>query len=99
MQTRPSSRNSVKAGQRLSILDRLGEVMTARQPGRLLAHAGLEIIDQRLARGTSNRQARFGALAVDRALDRKQRVDAAHDLDGDRREPDFLLSRSLKQHP
>jgi len=67
--------------------------MSARRPGRLLAHVGFEIVDQGPARGASDRETL--ALAVDRALDRKQRVDAARDLDGDRREQDFLLSRSL----
>jgi hypothetical protein len=60
--------------------------MSARQPGHLLAHIGFESIDQRPARGSKNGQALLGALAVDRALDLEQRVDAAHDLDGDRGE-------------
>ena len=69
--------------------------MSARQLRRLLAHVDLEIVDQRPAFRTADRNALLGALAVDRALDHKQRVDAAHDLDGDRRERDLALSGSL----
>ena len=61
----------------------------------MLAHIGLEIVDQRPAQVSSNRQALLGALAVDGALDLEQRVDAAHDLDCDRRQRDFLFARGL----
>src|SRR5580658_3191433 len=95
MQTRLSSRNSVKAGQRLSMYWIALAGSCPRQPRRLLAHVGHEIVDQRPAYGASDRKALFRALAVDRALDGKQRVDAAHHLDGDRRERDLLLPRSF----
>ena len=36
-----------------------------------------------------------GALAIDRALDREEGVDTAHDLDRNRREGDLLLASSL----
>src|SRR5271157_5568810 len=66
-----------------------------RQLRRLLAHVGLEIVDKGLAFGAPNLEPLLGAPAVDRPLDRKQRVDAADHLDGDRRERNLLLSDSL----
>src|SRR5271166_5275846 len=77
------------------IVDGLHEVVPARQPRRLLAHVGLEIVDKGPAFGAPDLEPLLGGPAVDRALDRKQRVDAAHHLDGDRRQRDLLLSDSL----
>ena len=48
------------------VVDGLHEVVPARQFGRLLAHVGHEIVDQRPALRAANRQALLGALAVDR---------------------------------
>src|ERR1700681_2288834 len=61
----------------------------------LLAHVGVKILDQRPAQRLPDDQTLFGALARDRSLDLKQRVDPTYDLDGDRRECDFLLARGL----
>jgi hypothetical protein len=66
-------------------LDCLEQVAPAREPGRLLAHIDLEILDQGPAQDLSNRQAFLGTLAVDGPLDLEQPVDAAYDLDRDRR--------------
>ena len=96
MHTRPSSRNSVKACHRFSMYwIAFDEVVPARQFRRLLAHIGHEIVDPGPAYGASDRQALLSAFAVDRPLDRKQRVDPAHHLDGDRRVRDLRLSGSL----
>ena len=95
-QTRPSSRNSVKADQRLSMyLIALARSCPRASLASLLAQIGMEIVDQGPAQRLPHRQALFGALAVDRALNLEQRVDAAHDLDRDRRQRDFLFARRL----
>ena len=75
------------------VLDRLDEIVSARQFGRFFAHVELKIVDQRAARYFSNSRTFRRAFAVDCALDRKQRVHTAHHLDGDRREWDFLFTR------
>ena len=62
--------------------------MAAGEFGALLAHVNLKLFDKRLAPLLADRPALFGALAVDRPLDLEQGVDAAHDLDRDRRECD-----------
>ena len=69
--------------------------MPTRQLRRLLAHIGHKIVDQCPALRSADGQALLGALAIDFALDLKQRVDAAHDLDGDRRERNLGLSAGL----
>jgi len=56
--------------------------------GALLAHIDLQLLDQGPAVLPANCPALFGTLAVDPALDLEQGVDAAHDLDRDRREHD-----------
>src|SRR6185436_10718194 len=62
--------------------------------GALLAHVDLKRVDQGLAPFLANRPALLGALAVGRPFDLEQRVDAAHDLDRDRRKhaPGFARS-------
>ena len=93
-QTRPSSRNRVKAGQRLSMYCIGWSEVSTVTACDVLSHVNPERVDQRPARVATNSKALLGTLAVDRALDREQRVDAAHDFDSDRRERHFLF-RSL----
>ena len=69
------------------VLDRLHKVVPTRQLRRLLAHIGqARLLDQCPALRSADGQALLGALAIDRALDLEQSVDAAHDLDRYRRE-------------
>ena len=77
------------------VVDRLDEVVPARELSELRAHEGMEIVDQGAALRAARSQSLLRALAVDRALDLEQRVDAAHDLDRDRRQRDLLLARGL----
>jgi hypothetical protein len=58
------------------IIHCLGEIVAARQLGPLLAQPDFEIGDQRCARFLPDRPAPFGALAIDRAFDFEQGVDA-----------------------
>jgi hypothetical protein len=51
----------------------------------LLAHVPLERGHERLRSLPPDRAPHLGRLAVDFALDGEQLIDAAHDLDGDRR--------------
>ena len=66
--------------------------MTAGELGALLAHIGFQIGDERRALRLANSLSLVGVLAIDRALDLEQSVDAAHDLHGDGRDDDLLLS-------
>ena len=54
------------------------------------AHIDLKLLEEGFAALLANRPALFGILAVDPALDLEQGVDAAHDLDRDRRERDRI---------
>ena len=67
------------------VLDRLHEVGVPRDSFAACSHACLENLDDRRPEagfpyGGAAMRGLLGALAVDRALDHKQRVDAAHDL-------------------
>lgn len=77
------------------VVERLGQVVTTRQFGELFAHVDLKVLDQRPAQRLSHLKTLLGALAIDGAFDLEQRIDPPHDLDGDRRERDFLLSGAL----
>ena len=68
-----------------NVVDRLDQVVAPREPSELRAHIGMEIVDQGAAQRMARGQALLGALAVDRSLDREQRVDTAHYFDRDRR--------------
>ena len=60
-QTRPSSRNRVKAGPTLeNVIDRLDEVVPAGESGELRAHIDMEIVDQGSAQRPPNDQALLG---------------------------------------
>ena len=69
--------------------------MTAGELGALLAHIGFQIGNQRRALRLADSLSMVGALAIDRALDCEEGVDATHDLDRNRREGDLLLASSL----
>src|SRR5258708_25488063 len=58
-------------------------------------HIGLQIGHERRALRLADGLSVVGTLAIDRALDGEEGVDAAHDLDRNRREGDFLLASSL----
>src|ERR1700730_10038780 len=68
-----------------NVVERFGQVMPTREVDDLLPHVGMKILDQRPAQLLPNGQTILGALAIDRSLDLKQRVDPMDDLDGDRR--------------
>ena len=78
-----------------NVIDRLGQIVTAGELGELRAHIDMKIVDQWPAQRLADGQALLGALAIDGSLDLEQRVDAAHDLDRDRRQRDLLLARGL----
>ena len=77
------------------VLDRLGEIVPARELRELRAQVDVKILDQRPAHSSPRSHPFLGALAIDRALDLEHRVDAAHDLDGDRRQNYFIFARSF----
>ena len=77
------------------VVERLGQVVPARELGKLLAHIDLKLLDQRPAQRLPNVQTLLGTLAIDRSLDLEQRIDPAHDLDRDRGERDFLFAGGL----
>ena len=54
--------------------------------GELFAHIDLKILDLGPAQHLPNLQTLLRALAIDGALDLKQRTDPTHHLDRDRRE-------------
>src|SRR5690348_2918868 len=68
------------------IIDGLGEIVAPGELGAPLTHVNLKLLDQGLAPLLANRPALLGTLAVDRPLDLEQGVDAAYDLNRDRRE-------------
>ena len=70
-------------GRRLVVAAR--QIVPAGEPSELRAHIGMEIVDQRPAQRAAHCQAFFGALSIDGSLDLEQGVDAAHDLDCNRR--------------
>lgn len=91
--TRSSSRNSVKLAHRFSdVVERLGQVVTARQFGELFAHVDLKVLDQRPAQRLPHLKTLLGSPSIDRALDLEQRIGPPYDLDRDRRERDLLLA-------
>ena len=93
-QARPSSRNRVKGVPAFEdVIDGLGEIMAPAEFGALLAHVDQQPVDERLALRLTNDLAFIGRFAVNGPLDLEQRVDAAHDLDRNRREGDFSLAR------
>ncbi len=65
----------------------------AREPGALLAHPGLQLGDARGAEILADHQPFGGGVAVDRALDVEQGVDALHGLQGYRRDDRGLAAR------
>jgi hypothetical protein len=69
--------------------------VTAGELGALLTHIGFQIGNQRSALRLPDSLSVVKALAIDRALDCEQGVDATHDLDRNRREGDLLLASSL----
>src|SRR3954467_6926983 len=73
----------------------LCQIVTAGEPGALLAHIGFQIGDERRALRLADSLSVVGTLAIDRALDGEECVDAAHDFDRNRREGDLLLASSL----
>ncbi len=58
----------------------------AGEPGALLAHPGLKIIDERSAVSLSSSEPRGGGVAVDLPFDVKDQVDAPHGLQRDGRD-------------
>ena len=96
MQMRSSSRKQRERRPALEhVLDRLGEIVPARELDDLGAEIGVQSFHQRPGFGLSHGEALLRALAIDGALGRAQRVDAAYDFDGDRRERDLLFARRL----
>ena len=85
----------MNAGQRLSLYWIALARSCPRELDDLGAEIGVQSFHQRPAFGLSHGQALRRALAVDGALDREQRVDAAYDFDGDRGERDLLFARRL----
>ena len=51
----------------------------------MFAHIGVKFVDQRSAQVLSNRPTFLRTFAIDRPLDLEQGIDAAHELDCDRR--------------
>src|SRR6266852_5090595 len=71
---RPSEQS--KAGPSLQdVIERFGQVVPTGEFGKLFPHVGVKILDQRPAQRLPNGQTLFGALAIDRSFDLKQRVD------------------------
>ena len=77
------------------VIHRLGLGGVAREQGTLGPHPGLEIRDQKRAPLAAHREAPLGSLAVDRALDIEQRVDARHRLQSQRRDRRRALAAPL----
>ena len=77
------------------VVERLGQVMPTGQPGKLLPHINLKVLDQGPAQRLPHLKTLFGAPAIDGTLDLEESIDPPHDLDRDRRERDFLLSGGL----
>src|ERR1700733_10146895 len=73
----------------------LCQIVTAGELGALLTHIGFQIGNQRRALRLADSLSVVSALAIDRALDCEQGVDATHDLDRNRRDGDLLLASSL----
>src|SRR5450631_2817451 len=95
-QTRPSFKEQGEARPPLQdVVECFGQVVPTGELGDLLAHVGVKILDQWPAQRSPDDQTFLGALAIDRSLNLKQRVDPTHDLDGDRRQRDFLFARGL----
>jgi len=69
--------------------------MAPGQPGELLAHVELKILDQRLAQRPPRVQTLLRGPADDGTLDLKQGIDPPHDLDRDRGERDVPLAGGL----
>ena len=81
-QIRPSSRNRVKARPAPQhVIDGLGGVGVARQPGALGPHPALQCSNQRLDPFLSHSVPLLGPGTVDLALDGEDLVDAANRLD------------------
>ena len=87
----------MKAGQRLSIYWIALARSCPRDSFAACSHVGRELVDQGSAHGATDREPLLGAPAVDRPLDRKQRVDAAHHLDGDRRSGISFFPEALRR--
>ncbi len=68
------------------VIHRLGEIVAARQLWAVLEHPGFKISDQRRAQFLPHLPPPFDTLAVDRALDLEQRVDAPDRLQRQRRD-------------
>ena len=68
------------------VIHGLGDVVVARELGALLAHPALQVGDQRCAELLADSPALLGALAIDRALDLEQGVDAPDRLQRQRRD-------------
>ena len=66
------------------VVDRLGQIVVAREPGELGVQPGMEIGHQRRAVLLARGEACGGALAIDGTLDVEQRIEASHGLKRDR---------------
>src|SRR5262249_12406060 len=77
------------------VVERLGKVVAWGEPGDLLPHIDLKILDQRSAERLAHLQTLLRALAVDGALDLEQGIDPPHDLDRNRGDGEFAFARGL----
>src|ERR1017187_8864296 len=82
-QIRPSSRKRVNAGPALEhVVHRFGEIVATRELGALLAHPAFQIGGQWRTLLPADNPALLGTLAIDRAFDLEQGVNAPDCLHG-----------------